>query len=116
MLLEFDYQVSLFSVKMLDFEKKKFHRYPTFSDHSILGAAQKIKIQLPTFSPTPKVSENVCHVPVGQKIREDIVLEKQTVFGTRPSWRSADQKFFFMNIFINLHRVSLSVKYMLGIF
>jgi hypothetical protein len=35
------------------------------------------------FSPSPEVSKKVCHIPVGQKLREEIYFEETGSFQPR---------------------------------
>ena len=54
-------------------KKLFFWGVPARSGSNISGPTPKFKIPLPRlFSPGTKVSKKVCHMPVGQKFREEI--------------------------------------------
>ncbi len=73
MLLEFDFRGVCFMWNCQIPKKYFLGGVPACSGSNILGPAPKFKILLPRlFSPDPKVSKKVCHMPVGQKRREEI--------------------------------------------
>jgi hypothetical protein len=54
-------------------KEKKIPQVPALSDPIILGPTSKLKIILPIFSSLhSEVSRKVCHVPIRQKLMEEI--------------------------------------------
>jgi hypothetical protein len=95
MFLEFNNSGGLFYVKMPNSKKIFFGRLPAHSGCNILGPTPKFKILLPRlFSPGHKVSKKVSHIPVGQKLREEIDFLETGRFQPRAvTFRPADQIF-----------------------
>ncbi len=75
MFLEFNCKGGLFYVKTANSKKNFVRQVPTHSDPKILFPR--------FFSPGSKVPKQVCHTPVGQKLREEIDFLKTGCFWPR---------------------------------
>jgi hypothetical protein len=65
----------------------------THSDPDNLGPADKNQNSVPFFSPVHEVSNNVCQIPIGQKVGEEKDLEETGCFWPRAVlWRLGDIK------------------------
>jgi hypothetical protein len=90
MLLESDFRGGLFFAKMPNSKKIPSSTHPFWSFEP-LPKYQNFAPYL--FSPSLEVSKKVCHVPVGQKLREEIYFQETGHVQPRAvPWRPADPR------------------------